>query len=179
MVLANSPCFCCYWRSFSIFLFTFRAVHLSRICSSTLTHALCFLGAQFRFMPHVSHIRDSACWLHVHQLAFVFVFNRTYAWVVIMQSADFIIACMLCRADRSFRMRTCHFAALLIFLTKVSFEASKFASYYPSCFVVRVVAALFDFLLLKFVVPNMKRKSIFLGLLDAGLSITAISFRHV
>jgi hypothetical protein len=87
-----------------------------------------------------------------------------------MQSAVFIIACMLCRADRSFRMRTCHFAALLIFLTKVSFEASKFASYYHSCFVVRVVAALFDFLLLKFVVPNMKRKSIFLGLLDAGLS---------
>jgi hypothetical protein len=81
-----------------------------------------------------------------------------------MQSAVFIIACMLCRADRSFRMRTCHFAALLIFLTKVSFEASKFASYYPSCFVVRVVAALFDFLLLKFVVPNMKRKSIFVGL---------------
>ena len=96
-----------------------------------------------------------------------------------MQSAFIIIACRLCRADRSFRMRTCHFAALLIFLTKVSFEASKFASYYPSCFVVRVVAALFDFLLLKFVVPNMKRKSIFLGLLDAGLSITAISFRHV
>lgn len=87
-----------------------------------------------------------------------------------MQSAVIIIACMLCRADRSFRMRTCHFAALLIFLTKVSFEASKFASYYPSCFVVRVVAALFDFLLLKFVVPNMKRKSIFVGLFDAGLS---------
>jgi len=54
--------------------------------------------------------------------------------------------------------------------TKVSFEASKFASYYPSCFVVRVVAALFDFLLLKFVVPNMKRKIIFVGLFDAGLS---------
>lgn len=87
-----------------------------------------------------------------------------------MQSAVIIIACMLCRADRSFRMRTCHFAALLIFLTKVSFEASKFASYYPSCFVVLVVAALFDFLLLKFVVPNMKRKSIFVGLFDAGLS---------
>ena len=94
MEVANSTCFCGYWRSFSIFLFTFRAVHLSRICSSTLTHALCFLGAQFRFMPHVSHIRDSACWLHVHQLAFVFVFNRTYAWVVIMQSAFIIIACM-------------------------------------------------------------------------------------
>ena len=84
-----------------------------------------------------------------------------------MQSAFIIIACMLCRADRSFRMGTCHFAALLIFL--VSFEASKFASYYPSCFVVRVVAALLNFLLLKFAVPNMKRKIIFLGLLDAGL----------
>jgi len=83
-----------------------------------------------------------------------------------MQSAFIIIACMLCRADRSFRMGTCHFAALLIFLTKVSFQASKFASYYPSCFVVRVVAALLNFLLLKFAVPNMKRMSIFLGLLD-------------
>ena len=72
----------------------------------------------------------------------------------------------LCRADRSFRMGTCHFAALLIFL--VSFEASKFASYYPSCFVVRVVAVLLNFLLLKFAVPNMKRKSIFLGLLRCG-----------
>ena len=65
-------------------------------------------------------------------------------------------------------MGTCHFAALLIFLTKVSFEASKFASYYHSCFVVRVVSALLIFWLLKFVVPNMKRKSIFLGLLRCG-----------
>jgi hypothetical protein len=80
--------------------------------------------------------------------------------------------CLQALPRRSFFLNeNLYFAALLIFLTKVSFEASKFASYYPSCFVVRIVAALFDFLLLKFVVPNMmKRKIIFVGLFDAGLS---------